>query len=55
MPSDCFQISNNTASPIKVNLNLLSVHVKFLNFSANSLKGLTSKREDDMVIINKPV
>jgi hypothetical protein len=50
MAPACHPASNNTATRIKVNLILLSVHEKFLNFKANNSIGATSRKETMMVI-----
>ena len=52
--SACFQPSNNTDNPIKVNLSLLSAHVKFLNLSANKLRGATNSSENTMLSPTRP-
>ena len=48
--SACFQPSNNTDNPIKVNFSLLSDQPKFLNLSANKSSGATNSKENRMLI-----
>ena len=41
---------NNTDTSKKVNLTLLVLHAKFLNFNANNVRGATINQENNTVI-----